>query len=303
MAEELDPLDEAALGIMVAESLVTADQLRRVRGMLLKGKSLQEALSIVPIVDPLQFMRIQRTVSGEDIAPSTSLIHARAVLKEATPAPTEKPKVPLAGFGKRQADNALDFDSIDLEGSGFVIQPLPVAPADSTDENVLAGAKTEVVGTPKTPVPAGERRRIDLNQTLEAPDSMESFLNTTSTGTVFPLEDHDDIPMLKALHALVSELAGMEGLGLVIDWTGGEDGDVRFFHKSGKLAMHRSLASGDAARFINRLKIMARIEPWRRDSPRGSFLITEGARQYRLLLKVMTRSDDTETATVYLVYA
>lgn len=302
MAEELDPLDEAALGMMVAESLVTADQLRRVRGMLLKGKPLQEALSKVPIVDPLQFLRIQRTVSGEDIAPSTSLIHAQAVLKEPTPVSGDKPRVPLAGFGKRQADNALDFDSIDLEGSGFVIEPLPVAPVDSTDENVLTGAKTEVVTSPSTPLPASERRRIDLNQMLEPPDSMESFLNTTSTGTVYPLEDHDDIPMLKALHALVAELASMEGLGFVIDWVGGEDGDVRFFLKSGRLAMHRSLEPGDAARFINRLKIMARIEPWRRDSPRGSFLVTDKGRQYRLLLKVMTRSDDTESATVYLVY-
>ncbi len=300
MAEELEPMDEAALGVMVAESLITSDQLRRVRAMLLKGKALQEALSIVPIVDPLQFLRIQRTVSGEDVAPSTSLIHAQAVLREPTPPPSDKPRIPLAGFGKREADNALDFDSIDLEGSGFVIAPLPVAPADSTDENVLSVAKTEVVGAP-TPLP--ERRRIDLSQALEPPDSMESYLNTTSTGTIYPLEEDDGIPMLKGLYALVTELASIEGLGLVIDWMGGDDGDVRFFLKSGKLAMHRTLPPGDAARFINRLKIMARIEPWRRDSPRGSFLISDRGRQYRLLLKVMTRSDDTESATVYLVYA
>lgn len=299
MSESLDQMDENAVRLMQEENLITADQARRLRVVLGKGKTMREALQTVPLVEPLIYLRIQRAASADEIAPKTSF--QNELINAETPGGAAgKPR--LVGFGKREPANILDFDSIDLEGTGFLIAPITGPMNESSESFELGGLETDVASS-NTPVRLGEMadpKRILAIQSLEEVDDVDSYMQTTTAGQVYDLAEDDGIPLLKKLHGLLMELTEMAGRGLVVEWPGGGSGEVRFYSESGKLGMQRGIEGEEAAKLINRLKIMAHIEPWRRDSPRGSFIIKVGDNMHRIMLRVMTRSDDAETATAYL---
>jgi len=298
MSELLDQVDENAVRLMQEENLITPDQAKRLRVMLGKGKTLGEALQTVPLVEPLIYLRIQRQASADEIAPKTSF--QNELINVETPGAKTKPR--LVGMGKREPANILDFDSIDLEGSGFLIAPITGPINESSESFELGGLETDIAAS-NTPARLGEMadpKRILAIQSLEEVDDVESYMQTTTVGQVYDLAEDDGIPLLKRLHGLLIELVEMSGRGVVVEWPGGGSGEIRFYSESGRLGMQRSVEGDEAAKLINRLKIMAHIEPWRRDSPRGSFIIKVGSGQHRVMLKVMTRSDDAETATAYL---
>jgi hypothetical protein len=149
--------------------------------------------------------------------------------------------------------------------------------------------------SPATP-PGGNRR-------LELPGSSESFLRPEAARLKYDLANDEGINLIRELNGLLIELLDMEGRGIEIDAVGTKEGEVRFYNGSGALSMQRKLEGDRALKLINRLKVMARIEPWRKDSPKGAFEIRHFAARRMVHLQITSRGQDAEVAVCYLIQA
>lgn len=346
--------DGKILDLLAADGALTADQARRVRAQVGRGKPLAEALQSTPLVDPLQLAKAQQKAADANpvlgaAARSNMAEHALAsvessdeetineMLKKSPE--VRRPKIPALDGDPKPAAPAADaprrpkIPSLDPE-------PKPAAPAagepprrpkiPSLDPQPKA-APAPAAEAPKGPMnaadwdrrlqeamrarqggaeaPAAEPAKTAAsspntppggNRRLELPGSPESFLRPESAKLKYDLANDEGINLIKELNGLLVELVDMEGRGIEIDG-GAKDGEVRFFSGSGALSMQRKLDGDRAMKLINRLKVMARIEPWRKDSPKGAFEIRHFAARRMVHLQITSRGQDAEVAVCYLI--
>lgn len=343
---ELTPGDEQLLRLMREQDLITPSQEARVRQAVKKGRSLGEAVSRTPLVDPVKFASLQ----------SYAAHHAPSDPGSAPPAGEKKEQGPPPFQPIRAEDDqpvALDLDldtpetdSLDLDYEVRDLGPVgtPETPcARELDQDVDVDLDPEPDPPPRRPPPptdtvrppsVAELRRQALRKreqaetpsaesaeeagpepdqpaaaapkpkspapasaaSLPEPDDPQSYLHRNMQLQSYDLSDDEGISLIRQVNEMLQDSldAGDAGLRLMPGVTDGPN-LTRYGRDRAERAAEE-LEASQAEKLANRLKVMGRLEAWRRQpSQRGAFDVISQGRRYRVLLDFSTGEGDGET--------
>lgn len=274
----MDAVDARILELLIERQFLTQEQARRVRKAMDRGRRLDEALSRVPLVEPLAFLRATRTAEEEDEA----IANARplAVHQERTVA--EKRQRMDEHFEFLRADEDMDDEDVTRI-------PSPHFPSSTPRPRFQES----------TPLTAREMLRREREDSLHEAPTLPDAIDL-ATLPEFNLREDEGIPFLRDANAMMAELIELEGRGFRLRAAGLEGGEIRYYRANGRLAQARLLPGDQAARYLHRLKIMARLDPWKKTSSTGAFLVHYFTTRCCLMLDVAAPEDDgVELLTVF----
>ncbi len=308
------------------EGLLTADQAKRVSAAAQSGKDLTWALRNLPLVEPLQFMKAQRLAGVKktggtdtgDIEPFTPMVAHGAEPASGGEAPGSKaPLRPAAGgeppsprlvrpvtdpgilrervatdLGEVEEVNTLDLQGdLDID-SGFagIGTPLdPSAPAPATPPPVAAMPAASLGTLDPLPAPPA-RVRPPTDPGAATPDP-QAYMRPGIAVPIYNLADDEGIPLVKRVNALLAEALD-EGIRQVNLRFGRRGAILSYISEVGTSGRYVEMETAEGEKTANRLKIMARIEPWRKPPQKGCFILQRNRRQVRALLDILASAED-----------
>lgn len=130
-----------------------------------------------------------------------------------------------------------------------------------------------------------------------------AYVRPGVVAATYDLADDEGIPLVQRVNALLSE-ALQEEVRVMELYPESGGVAVLFRNEGGSGGRSRALALDEAARISNRLKVMARIEPWRKPPQKGTFNILFSKRHYRVLVDILPwpENPDEQRTLVHILY-
>lgn len=148
--------------------------------------------------------------------------------------------------------------------------------------------------------PVRESRRDDVPATLKAPEPMEHYAGSGRVNT-YNLFDDEGINLIHEVNKVLLHVMEITGQGLVLD-RGTMDNNYRIYNSRWALEEQRTIPEHELEKMINRIRVMARLEPWKRNQDQaGQCLVTAGGNTTRLLVESLPLGVGKEVLTVYFV--
>jgi len=304
---------EKIVEVLHRQGLLTGDQARRVRQAVDSGKDLVWALSHLPLVEPLQFLKAQ---SQAGTSPGTRGASTSPV---STPSPTSTPPTyelkplpegpdtptPLPIFAPG-ADGELNFAGLDEEEED--VPTLEIEDKDYAEGFEGVGRPMDPSHTPlpespeispHTPMP---HHRLSGGTPNPSSPTPESFARPGVSPSTYDLSDDEGIALVNRVNALLAE-ALAERTRRVVLRPVPAGMEIASISELGTEGVSRPLEPDEGAKIANRIKIMARIEPWRKPPQKGMFNVQHQRRQGRVLVDILESPDapGTEEITLHFI--
>lgn len=146
--------------------------------------------------------------------------------------------------------------------------------------------------------PVRESQREDVPATLKAPQPPEHYSGSGRVNT-YNLFDDEGINLIHEVNKVLLHVMEITGQGLVLD-RGRMDSNYRIYNSRWMLEEQRTIPEHELEKMINRIRVMARLEPWRRNQEQaGQCLVTAGGNTTRLLVESQPLGVGQEVLTVY----
>jgi len=155
-------------------------------------------------------------------------------------------------------------------------QPPPVLPMGRLRTDI-GFSKTE--GSPPPVSPMGKPR------TDTGVPKPEDFIRPGMPIPSYDLADDEGIPLIKRVNAMLVEALDA-GVRQMFVRYGSKGITVSFISEVGTSGRYMQMDMAEGERVCNRMKIMARIEPWRKPPQKGIFLVRHHKRVMRALLEI-----------------
>lgn len=324
--------------VLLGQGLLTEEQAKRVRAAVDNGKDLQWALVQLPLVEPLHLLRAQSIVSG---AASSSASDVTSVGQGSRP-PVPRPagaESSTTGTGRRSgsaapvsADVRLDAEgvpTIELDprqdfrrGFGGIGRPSHTGPESGTPGGGAAPPILEGIGgdtrsglRPALSMPSQDppsaRMRALAAAGGSAPASKffspnavpnpQDYVRPGGNPPVYNLGEDEGIPFVARVNGMMSS-AIETGMRQIVVWRTGKMFSFALVSESGTPGTMQPMEDEDAARLLQRLKVMARIEPWKKPPQRGLFHVVHHKRHYRCLIDFEASAvEGTEDLRIYFI--
>jgi hypothetical protein len=328
MAEPQD--DRKLIEVLYEQGLLTEEQVRRVQATLDAGRDLGWALSHLPLVEHLHFLKARSFLESGGIKRSSG--------GTPTPLPTPLPLGPSATWdvrivGRPERTPPTDSDrprtvASDLEedakeekvqtwdiedkdyGAGFegVARPLsgdPTPPEGPTAASPAAPLTPPAPRHPSAPpTPALSRNTPIPSASPAAPASPGDldpahYARTGISPSTYDLADDEGIPLVSRVNALFAEALDT-GVRQIVLRSVPEGIALQFVSQPNTAGTSRLLEREEGDRICNRLKIMARVEPWRKAPQKGTFHLLHHKRQFRVLVDILAPSRPAEPEELQL---
>lgn len=238
---------------------------------------------------------------------------------EPAPSSSDIPKITdvadedfVATWPSKKIADALDadFDLDDLDDTEEPLPPkLPPASGEKFGEEVssiLEEAFDVQISLP------GDKGRKPAEKKPAAPAAKEPVGRMPALGdkdayqsrSVNPkpvnLADDEGINLIREVNAIFTRAIDAKSKGFMLASLPAED-NLKLFDAAGRLADQESLEQAQAEKIINRIKVMARIETWRRDAQQlGSVRVLHQGLTYRAYVNAETDAVGTEALIVHL---
>lgn len=259
-----DPPDEELLEAITRQGLLTPSQRRRVQAALDRGRSLQDVLSSMPLIDPLEWVRVRNSVA--------------------------RPPAPVDGYYPKFAEGEGDE-------AGLVSARIEMDPA------LLEGPPAfEVLScgiAPPPPLAPHELKVPDPEPLAGLPEAVRVLWASTGMPRV-DLDEDEGIPFLREANLPLILLLETSSLALQI-WTRSVKGGVlRRFGDDGRMAFEETIVGDRPARIAQRYTVMARVPTWRPMGERfGGFEAFRGERRWLVAATHERHADGLECLTVF----
>lgn len=319
------PANQKLVEVLLREGLLTEEQARRVLVAVEGGRDLTWALSHLPLVEPLRFLRAQSLAGTNPIPtglPNPALTPIPGnVSGVGTPIAPRTPNRSPQESEESPVEPSIKTLELDLDtnyGMGFEQVGRPVqAPTPFTE------GKSPPISPPPSPPPLGvsaappppspamtplptTHPEAASGSTLPPLDDPgvdpASYQRPGIVAATYDLADDEGIPLVQRVNALLTE-ALEEGIR-VVDICPESEGYLLLFRTgSGSSGRSRPLAAEEAVRIGNRLKVMARIEPWRKPPQKGTFNILWNKRHHRVFINLVSwpENPDTQRTVVHII--
>lgn len=218
-------------------------------------------------------------------------------------------------------DDDFDFDGLDddLDLSFDAPQPLASPPSNVADEDVdsaledvfgslgddedkLAGpgidtsSMEDLRGMKVRPI-RDSASSDAVPMTLKLPDDPEAY--DRGKIVTFNLYDDEGINLIHEVNQRLLRVIEISGQGMVLDRARDEN-NFRVYNSKWALEEMRTLSEPEIDKMINRIRVMARLEAWKRNElQKGQCLVTAGSNCFRLLVESVPIKPGRETLTLY----
>lgn len=303
--------DDIILKLLREKDLLTASQETRIRAALKRGMNLADAIAKTPLVDPVKFASIATLARRGPVV--TELAQEPAHMTD-TAVPTDLDELDLpteiAPAGTPPDDDLdLDLDhgpepvppaatarkneEDDIDTMRFLLKPK----APKIEQQEVGSLIEEAFDSPKPAPAAAQKSKPDLK--LTPLKQKEEYTGAGAKPHNYNLADDEGITLISEVNAILSRCLEHGGIGFVMETSLPAD-NLRLYGLDGSLKEEQTLESALLEKVINRMKVMARIETWRRlDNSRGVFRATWKASSAMFYVHGETMSSG-ERLTVHL---
>ena len=311
------PEDVKLLGILVSRGMITPNQSDRGKKGLGAGTELMDVLQSTPLVEPLQFMKAQQIIQAQEAAreapverdnegvnvveldddleldfdsyrPTPVVPITGEVVIEKTPAPTdvaEQAKLVESDF---DLDSEFDFHEVQTGPPSRVplAEPEPEEPHyakldtdfdmefESSAVHVLDEELDQDLELPaETPKPPVADKPIPL------PRDSTGFIRPGLAPAVFDLGNDEGIAVIGQANHLLARVIEKKHAALHLRQAD-KAGRADYLGGNGLPVETEEMGTEAASKIMNRLKVMARIEPWRKTSLQGAFYMLDRGIEY-----------------------
>lgn len=309
-AEKQD--DGKVIDALVQKGQLTEHQAKRVRQSLESGKELVWALSHLPLVEPLQYLRAQSQASSGQIQNTQEILqgafgatpHPRPSVSSSyeikpisskpdspAPSPVSPPPTGESDLLFLSSQDGGDVPTLDLEDKdyarGFEGVGQPMGGAGSLDESLASSSDPAPIPppSPRPSLPKPRRMNPPSSPGGVVVPSPEAYARPGVAPPIYDLNDDEGIPLVFRVNALLSEALGA-GVRRIVIRSAGAGMEVASASDFGTEGVAQPLERDEGLKICNRLKIMARIEPWRKPPQKGMFVLHQPRRQARVLIDV-----------------
>lgn len=142
---------------------------------------------------------------------------------------------------------------------------------------------------------------IEDYETIAPPGDRESYRRDDApTVQTYDLTDDEGIPLIQQVNEVLARALARNAQAILID-PRLKHSNVKIYSNDYRLVGEETLHEDMVDKVLNRLKVMARIDPWRRHSPqKGSFKMVRGQRSANGCVRTGPLPDEQETIAVYI---
>ncbi|MCC6546440.1 hypothetical protein IT570_04655 [Candidatus Sumerlaeota bacterium] len=134
--------------------------------------------------------------------------------------------------------------------------------------------------------------------TLAPLQDKDSFRSPQKSMQVFNTADDEGINLIREVNEIFARVLDAGGTGFIIDSRLVEKNLITY-DASGRMTSHETISHDRIDKIANRLKVMGRLEPWRRqNSQKGHFRIKHGADNVDVYLQTQPKASDKEVLSV-----
>ncbi len=300
--------DEQVLLLLLREGYITKRQDARVRAALKRGMNLSEAINKVPLVEPVKFASVQARADFEEkskasvepqqpASASSDIDTASGILDLSELNRIEKEKEKAATKGAGKVDSDIDVDDIEFDdvSEAETITGFP-------DEEELNEGMDEAIESAFD----SSERIAPPNFSAEDPKYPElgdpaEYQPTASRVQTFDLNEDEGIPLVKQVNELLRTTVEAEASALVV-LPQRHSMNVVIFRNPSIVVSRKTLDLKTAEKVANRLKVMARIEAWKKGKGlKGTFKVKHGSQVNDIYIGVDPLEDQSEMITAYRV--
>jgi hypothetical protein len=298
--------------VLRQEGLLTEEQTRRVLASVDGGRDLTWALSHLPLVEPLRFLRAQSLAGTNPISPGMPTPSLTPVPGDSgrvgaplTPRTPGRSVSEIEEVSGKESIKTLELDLDTNYGMGFeqvgrpVHAPTPMGETAYRAPSPIPSITPAAVASPP-PAAASPTPPAAAAGSGEPPLMDEPMLDPAAyqrpgiVAATYDLADDEGIPLVRRVNALLTE-AVEEGVRMMDIYPEGDEFITLFRSEIGGGGRSRSHPSDEAIRIGNRLKVMARIEPWRKPPQKGTFNILLNKRHHRVFINILPWPGNPET--------
>jgi hypothetical protein len=241
---------------------------------------------------------------------------SRAITPDPTPAPPSAPRtampadfdadldldipeepIPVAEPPRRaHLDTDFDFDDLEIDGHADVPESKNSTESYEVPRVLDANLELEEETVPPPP-PAPARNKLRPAGKPAEYDPPGGRIQS------YDLGNDEGIPLIGKVNAFLREAVEEECGGLEFDIEPGKS-VVHYFDSKSEETQVKELDGDTAQKYVNRLKVMARLEPWRRQqAQKGKCLLTCSGRNLQMLVDQEPGPEGHELITLYLLKA
>lgn len=203
-----------------------------------------------------------------------------------------------------------DMDLDDIDDTDESLSPkLPPASGEKFGEEVssileeafdvqisLPGDKGKKTAEkkPAAPAAAGPVGR------LPALGDKEAYQTRNANSKPVNLADDEGINLIREVNAIFTRAIDGKCKGFILAATAAEE-NLKLFDEAGRLSDQETIEQAQAEKILNRIKVMARIETWRRDAQQlGSVRLLNEGLTYRAFVNAEADAKGVESVIVHL---
>lgn len=211
------------------------------------------------------------------------------------PAP-RRPKIPELPASMKDMD--VDFEiPQSLSKAAGSVKPGPPAQLSTGFDAEVSRALDHAMDAPGQETPGAPNDEFAVLHQLHERDTYRSPAKSMQ---VYNTSDDEGINLIREVNEIFGAVLDEGGRGFLID-ARRTDRNLIIYNESSALAHYQTIAPERIDKVINRLKVMARLEPWRRqNAQKGHFRIIHKGMNHNAYIRTDPRTAEKEVIVIHL---